>query len=220
MGHDPNLVAATAATAESDRRTGGTMPAVRRGPLFVVTVVLASMVPAAPAVAHTGLPLGRWWSGIEHPVSGVDHLFAMVTVGILATVLRRPWQLPAAFLGSMCVGGILGIGGLSLPGGELAVALSVVVLGGALLVGPTLGAGPALGLVAAAGLVHGHAHGVEVPAATHPLVYGAGFLVATAVLHLAGVGVGYSVRHRSAPRHALGVAVLGVGLGLVAGLAA
>jgi urease accessory protein len=107
---------------------------------------------------------------------------------------------------------------MALPGGETAIAISVVALGAALIAGRAVRPAAALALIGVAGFVHGHAHGAEAPSAAHPVVYVAGFVVATASLHLAGVAVGSIVRSRVATRAAVGAIVLGAGTGLVAGL--
>ena len=173
---------------------------------------------AAPASAHTGQELDAVWSGLLHPVLGLDHLLAIVTVGTLAYVLGRDVALPGAFVGAMALGGALGIAGVTVPFGEAAVAVSVLALGGALVAGAAMRRGPALALVALAGLAHGHAHGLEAPAAAHPAVYVAGFVAATVALHGAGWLVGSAVHRRPAVRTAMGAAVLGAGAGLAVGL--
>jgi urease accessory protein len=179
--------------------------------------VLGALDPT-PAFAHTGQGTGGLWHGAVHPFLGVDHLFAMVTVGILAVVLRRPLQLPAVFVASMALGGALGMAGVSFGMGEAAISLSVVALGAALIAGARTDLVLAVSMLALAGLVHGHAHGAEAPTAAHPALYIGGFVVATAALHAAGVLVGYGLHRRPAVRGVLGAVVTGVGLGLVAGL--
>ncbi|MGH9025442.1 MAG: HupE/UreJ family protein [Acidimicrobiia bacterium] len=171
---------------------------------------------AVPAAAHTGGPISGLSSGLLHPFLGVDHLFAMVTVGILAVTWGRLVTVPATFLAAMATGGALGIVGLALPFGEAAIALSVVALGAALVAGQTLRPNYAIGMVALAGLVHGHAHGAEAPDAAHPVVYVTGFVLATAALHLAGVASGNAMRTRPATRAAIGALVFGLGAGLLA----
>jgi urease accessory protein len=180
--------------------------------------VLASVFAAAPAVAHTGHPVHGLRDGVLHPLLGVDHLVAMVTVGILAVTMHRPLRVPAAFVGAMVLGGATGLAGMALPFGEAAIALSVVALGGALVAGHSIKTNPALALVAVAGFVHGHAHGLEVPAAANAAVYVVGFVLATVALHAAGVTLGSGLRDRAPTRALLGVVIAGVGAGLVAGV--
>ncbi len=190
-----------------------------RQALFVVAGWIGVLAAAPPASAHTGQHLAGAWDGLLHPFLGIDHLLAMITVGILAYTLDRSRSIPVAFLGAMTVGGALGVVGVAAPLGEWAVAVSVLALGAALVAGATLGRTPALALVALAGLAHGHAHGLEAPAAVHPLLYIAGFLAATAALHAAGWVAGWAMANRTAARRAVGIAVAGVGVGLVVGLA-
>lgn len=182
-------------------------------------VVSTAVCFAVPAAAHTGQGTGAIWSGLLHPLLGPDHVFAMVTVGVLAAVLRRPLAVPACFVVAMVVGGSLGMAGMPLPGGELAIAMSVVALGVALVAGSVTGSELALALVAVAGFVHGHAHGVEAPYAAEPVAYVLGFVAATAGLHAAGVGAGQVVMRRPAVRAALGSLVIGAGVAFAVGLA-
>jgi urease accessory protein len=157
------------------------------------------LVMAVPAWAHPGHlhtePTGHGFAaGFFHPLFGLDHLLAMVAVGLLAAQWggRALWALPAAFLSFMVLGGCLGMAGLTLPGLEIGIALSVVVLGAALLVGkqsPLLAAAIVAGLM---GLLHGHAHGAEMPAlaTSQQLLYAMGFVLSTTALHGAGLAVG------------------------------
>ncbi|CAA7618878.1 HupE/UreJ family protein [Magnetospirillum sp. UT-4] len=145
---------------------------------------------ALPAFAHTGGAHGAGLvAGFAHPVGGLDHLLAMVTVGLWAVQAggRAVWLMPLAFLAAMVAGGALGMAGIGLPAVELAILASVVLLGTvvALKLKPALPLGMAV--VAALAIFHGHAHGAEMPAAAAPVLYGAGFLVATGLLHAAGV---------------------------------
>lgn len=186
--------------------------------VVVLAACAAAMLSATTALAHTGHTTSGIGSGLLHSLVGVDHVLAMVTVGILAVTASRPFSAPATFVGSMVAGGALGMITGAVPGGDAAVALSVAALGAALWAGRALRPGIAVALVAVAGAVHGHAHGVEAPSAAHPLTYIVGFVGATAALHLAGVAVGSRVRHSAPSRSLLGAAVLGAGVGLVAGI--
>ncbi len=186
--------------------------------LATIGAIAAATMSATPVFAHTGHGTAGLWDGLGHPLLGVDHVLAMVTVGILAMAIARPLAAPAAFVGTMVVGGALGIAGMPLPGGEAAIAISVAALGAALILGRSMRTERALALIGVAGFVHGHAHGAEAPTAAHPLVYVAGFVVATAALHLAGVGVGVAVRRHRATAATVGAVVVGAGAGLLAGL--
>jgi urease accessory protein len=130
--------------------------------------------------------------GFAHPFSGLDHILAMVAVGLWAAQIGRRalWLLPLAFPLAMAAGGLLGMGGVAVPGIETGIGASVAVLG--LLI--ALAARPvlpiAIALVALFAVFHGHAHGTELPVAASPALYGLGFVAATTVLHLIGLGIG------------------------------
>jgi len=148
---------------------------------------------AFPVHAHEieGLALG-FSSGFLHPLKGPDHMAAMVAVGLWGAVLGLPalWLLPVLFPLVMAAGGVLGILGVSVPYVEIGISLSAIVLGlvVALLAKPPLWvAGLIVSIFA---IFHGHAHGTELPEAAHALGYSGGFVVATGLLHLFGVGIG------------------------------
>lgn len=172
------------------------MPRRQRLPAVVGLILVAAAGAAVAHVegGHTGA--GGFLSGLHHPVSGLDHVVAMVAVGLWGAQLGAPavWLLPVAFPLVMALGGLAGVLGLPLPGVEAGIALSGVVLGlmVALAVRPPLGL--ALALVAAFAVLHGHAHGTELPAFGVPILYAAGFVIATGVLHLAGIAVGLAGR--------------------------
>jgi urease accessory protein len=154
-------------------------------------IAAALGVLATPALAHVGV--GDHFSflhGLEHPLGGLDHLAAMISVGLWAAVSggRRLWAWPLAFVIMMVVGGILGRSGIALPMVEPIIALSVVVLG--VLVAAMVKVPVAIGaaIVAAFAIFHGYAHGAEAPADGW-LGYAAGFVIATAFLHLIGIGI-------------------------------
>ncbi len=193
-------------------------PGRRAGFAALAGACAAALVSVTPAFAHTGGEAGGLWSGLSHPVLGLDHVLAMVTVGVLAMTISRPLAAPAAFLTGMVAGGAVGLVGIGLPGAEAAIALSVGALGAALVAGRTAQGAWILLLIGLAGFAHGHAHGLEAPSAAHPVVYVGGFVAATAALHLTGVGIGRAVRGRTPVRAVLGASVLGAGVGLVAGL--
>jgi urease accessory protein len=128
-------------------------------------------------------------AGLSHPLGGPDHLLAMVAIGVWAAQCggRALGALPAAFLGGMVAGGLLGLTGFGLPGVEELILASVMGLGLLVLLKarPPVAAGAALAFLLA--LFHGHAHGAEMPEAASPLLYAAGFLLAAAGLHGAGL---------------------------------
>jgi urease accessory protein len=171
---------------------------IRRGSLLARTVLtLAAALWPALAWAHT--EQGRaegFLAGLHHPVSGLDHALAMVSVGLWGAQLGAPavWLLPVTFPIVMAFGGMIGLMGLPLPGVEVGVALSGILLGAAVLTEwrpPLWGAAAIVGSFA---IFHGHAHGAELPAGASGLVYSIGFVVATGTLHVVGIGVG--VIHR------------------------
>ena len=148
---------------------------------------------AASAHAHTYQgAAGGFISGFMHPLSGVDHLLAMVAVGIWGATLGKPlvWALPVAFPMLMVVGGILGIAQVPLPYIETGIAVSVVVLGLAIAAAWRAPVAVAVAIVAAFGVFHGYAHGAELPATVAPAAYTAGFVICTGLLHLGGIALG------------------------------
>jgi urease accessory protein len=163
---------------------------MRRNSL-VGLLALAALAIASPAHAHIiGAAGAGLTQGFSHPFAGLDHILAMVAVGVWAAQTGRPaqWVLPVVFPLAMAVGGLLGMAGVPVPGIEAGIAASVLGIG--LLI--ALRAKPPLALsialVALFALFHGHAHGTELPQAASPLLYGLGFLAATAILHLIGIG--------------------------------
>ncbi len=169
-------------------------------------------------VAHTGLPTNGFTDGVIHPLAGLDHLLAMVAVGVLAATAgdrRIAWSTPLAFIAGMIGGGVLGLVGISLPAAEVVIATSVVALG-LLIVVATHQSGIWLPILAAAmGAAHGHAHGAELAAAAVPLAFVSGFVLATAALHLTGTGVGLALRRAPAVRVAAGALVSTAGVVLL-----
>ncbi len=157
---------------------------------------MAGALAAQPALAHTGLHIGGGLAaGLAHPFLGVDHLLAMISVGALAAIAaargqgRALWALPLAFMAVMAIGGALAIAGVALPGVEAGIATSLVVFGAMLATRFGLPATAAAALVGVFALFHGHAHGAELPATASPLGYAIGFVLASFLLHLAGIGL-------------------------------
>lgn len=166
-------------------------------PAFRVLAIAGALALAPSlAFAHTGVGATHGFvHGFMHPVSGLDHVLAMVTVGILAWQMggRAIWLLPTSFVALMAVGGALGMGGFDLPYVETGIALSVVVLGAAVALGVKAPLAFAMGLVGMFAVFHGHAHGAEMPETAGGLSYGLGFMFGTALLHLAGLGLGFAI---------------------------
>ncbi|WP_095052907.1 HupE/UreJ family protein [Pseudomonas sp. Irchel s3b2] len=152
---------------------------------------MALLLTPTIAFAHPGHGDNGLMAGISHPIGGLDHLLAMIAVGLWAAQQKGAarWALPCTFVGTMLIGGLLGLEGLNLPALESGIAASVLALGLAV----ALAVRPPLSLAVAAtalfALFHGVAHGLELPEMSSPWAYAAGFVVATAALH----GLGYAV---------------------------
>jgi len=135
---------------------------------------------------------GGFLSGLSHPVSGLDHVVAMVAVGLWGAQLGMPalWVLPVAFPMLMAFGGMLGLVGIPLPGVEIGIALSAVVLGALVLGRVRLPLAAAVAVVAFFAVFHGHAHGTELEAGQNAMLYSLGFVIATGLLHGVGIAIG------------------------------
>ena len=177
------------------------------------------------ASAHTGIAHGAgFFHGIAHPVGGLDHVLAMLAVGVFAFVLggRALWLVPLSFVGAMVAGFGLGIAQIQLPFVELAIALSIVAIGGAAALGRPMPVGAAMALVGVFAVFHGHAHGAEMAESADGLTYALGFVTATALLLLAGLAAAFGAAHLAgrvggtAARLAGGAFAI-AGLGILAG---
>lgn len=189
--------------------------------------LLALILAAMPtmALAHTGHgDTGGFLHGFEHPLGGLDHVLAMVAVGVFAFVLggRALILVPAAFVGMMAVGFLIGINGIELPLVELGIAASSIVIGAVAALGRPIPVVAAMALVGVFAIFHGHAHGAEMPADSSGLGYALGFMAATALLHAAGIFGALGVARlagshgRSLARIAGGIFAIG-GVGILAG---
>jgi urease accessory protein len=159
---------------------------------------LASVLAAVPtlALAHTGAGSSiDFMHGFAHPISGVDHVLAMVAVGIFAANLggRALWGVPLTFMALLAVGGAAGIMEMPLPHVELGIALSIVALGLAIAVRFEWPVAVAMTLVGVFAIFHGHAHGTETPMAGSAIGYALGFVTATGSLHLSGLVFGIGI---------------------------
>jgi urease accessory protein len=159
-------------------------------------VALTALLAAVPASAHTGSLSGGFVGGLMHPVFGLDHVIAMVAVGLWGAFLGPPaiYMLPVAFPLIMALGGVLGILGVPLPGVEIGIAISAIVLGLMVAIAARPPIGIALLVVGAFAIFHGHAHGTELPAGADAVAYSLGFVIATGLLHLTGIAFGLLVR--------------------------
>jgi len=175
-----------------------------RRTLWALTILLW------PVLAHAHIESGEaggFLTGLGHPVSGLDHVLAMISVGLWGAQLGAPamWLLPVAFPMMMACGGMLGLMGMPLPGVEVGIAVSAIVLGAMVLSEARPPLWVALTIVAFFAVFHGHAHGTELPEGQSGLLYSMGFVIATGCLH--GVGIGIGLIHRwTAGRVALRIA--------------
>jgi urease accessory protein len=180
------------------------------------------MATAGVAQAHVGVDhtLGLT-TGFLHPIMGLDHLLAMVAVGVFAVRLggRALWAVPLSFVIAMVIGGFIGATGAQLPFVEVMIAASVILLGTCVALNWKAPLGVAATLVAGFAVFHGHAHGAEMPVEASAYIYAAGFVAATAMLHLAGVGLAYAALRISSARsvQAAGAACTAAGLALMGG---
>jgi urease accessory protein len=188
---------------------------------LIIALLTASTVTAN---GHTGEGIADGFaSGFLHPIFGLDHVVAMVAVGLWGAFLGMPaiWLLPIVFPLVMAFGGALGVAGVPLPGVETWIAASAVVLGlcVALALKPPLWV--AALIVGAFAIFHGHAHGTELPEAASPIAYAIGFVIATGLLHLCGIGFGLLSRSTTG-RYAVqaaGAAIAAVGVAFLTGYA-
>ncbi len=163
----------------------------RRATLGIVFIASVLWPALAWAHAEQGQTAGLL-AGLRHPVSGLDHVAAMLAVGLWGAQLGAPavWLLPVVFPLVMAFGGMLGLLGITLPGVEVAIAISGFALGLAVLAEWRPPLRLAAILVGFFAMFHGHAHGTEVPAGASAVLYSVGFVVATGTLHATGIGVG------------------------------
>jgi urease accessory protein len=178
---------------------------------------LLALIPGAPALAHIIQgEAGGFGQGFEHPLTGPDHFLAMFAVGIWGAQMvgRAVWALPVTFPLIMTAGGVAGMLGLPLSHVELGIALSILALGSAIAFGWRPIEAVALILIAVFAICHGYAHGVELPNAADPADYAVGFVVATGLIHLLGVGVGLALNRPMEGRlsRALGAVIAAGGI--------
>jgi urease accessory protein len=162
-------------------------------PLTILAILLSSGIASAHSEAGTA---GGFVSGFTHPLTGLDHMAAMVAVGLWGAFLgsRAMWLLPVIFPVVMAMGGALGVAAVPLPGVETGIAFSAVALGimVATAVRPPLWVAGVL--VGAFAIFHGHAHGTELPESSNALAFAIGMVIATGLLHLCGIALGLLVK--------------------------
>ena len=189
----------------------------------LVPIAMLLMLAAGPAIAHVGHgSTTSFTAGLGHPLRGLDHVTVMVMVGLWAGLKggRALWVWPAVFVGVMLVGGVVGMEGVPVPFVEPAILASVVALGLLVALAVNLPVAVGAGILAVFALFHGHAHGSEVAETLNGVEYMAGFALATAALHLAGIGFAATMTHfslRPAIR-VVGALCLPIGAGLYAGV--
>ncbi|OQY74344.1 MAG: hypothetical protein B6D47_02755 [Rhodocyclaceae bacterium UTPRO2] len=178
-----------------------THPNPRRISRSVARLALALVAAASPglALAHPGhAEQASFLAGALHPLTGIDHLLAMLAVGLWAAQLRQraALMLPALFPVAMVAGAALAFAGIALPAVEPVIALSVIVLGAAIVAGLQLPLAAGGAMIALFAVAHGYAHGAELPAGGNVAGYAAGFIGSTICLHLAGLFLGLADQRR------------------------
>ncbi|MCC7390393.1 MAG: HupE/UreJ family protein [Phycisphaerales bacterium] len=165
----------------------------RPGVRMLLPACAAMLALPAAALAHDESgAAGGLLSGMHHPVSGLDHIVAMIAVGLWGAQLGKPgvWLLPVTFPLMMAVGGFLGLAGVPLPAVELGIAFSAIVLGAVVLANAKLPLWAAMLIVGCFAVFHGHAHGTELPESASAALYSIGFVISTGLLHATGIGIG------------------------------
>ena len=185
--------------------------------LHLVSGVAAAALLPTFAYAHAGTgDAGGFLHGVMHPAFGLDHVCAMVAVGLWAAQMegRAVWAVPLTFVGVMALGGMLGMSGVALPFAEQGIVLSVLMLGVLIAAAIRLPLGLSSVMVGLFALCHGHAHGVEMPGSISVMAYATGFLLSTALLHcmgiLFGLGMQRLTQKRLVPVAGASIALCGV----------
>lgn len=182
-----------------------------------MAIIAAATLFATPAQAHEGTGLaGGFAAGVLHPLAGLDHMLAMVAVGLWGAFLGRPlvYALPMLFPAAMVIGGALGMAAVGFPPVELGIAVSVITLGAMILFAVRAPVVVACVIIAIFALFHGYAHGAELPSAADPVGYSSGFVLSTGLLHLVGIGFGLL---RASPRGTLALRAAGGAIALSGG---
>lgn len=194
---------------------------------IIRAAALASTLFPPAAFAHTGVgTTSGFITGLGHPIFSLDHVLVMMMVGVLAYQLgvRALWLLPTTFVLVMALGGALGVAGIEVPFVEVGIALSVVVLGAIVALDAKASTAVAMGMVGLFAIFHGYAHGAEMPQGVGGLTYTAGFMIATAILHILGVSLGlliiskFGERFGSVAVRASGGVAAVAGVGILTGI--
>ncbi|WP_075173189.1 HupE/UreJ family protein [Neptunomonas phycophila] len=190
--------------------------------LALMTLLIAFFTPAM-ALAHSDMGGTGFSAGFSHPVLGLDHLLAMLSVGMLSAQMggRALWSVPLTFVVVMLVGGVMGMMGIPLFSIELGISLSVLVLGVAIAFGRRLPTVLVMVGVSFFAVFHGYAHGQEMPSIAQPVLYALGFAAGTGVIHLVGVFMVQLFKQLKQGRALVrycGAGIAGVGIYLLSGL--
>ena len=161
---------------------------------FLQLAALALFAIGLPSLAHAHTGIGHasgWVHGLAHPIGGLDHLCAMVAVGMWAAQAggRTVWLVPLTFVTIMALGGVLGMAAVPLAYAEQGIVMSLLVLGVLIAAAIRLPLAVSAAVVGLFALCHGYAHGTEMPGDASGLAYAAGFMLATALLHASGIGL-------------------------------
>ena len=173
-------------------------PSIKRNALLTLSLLLI------PTLAHAHVGIGEtsgFLRGMGHPLNGIDHICAMVAVGLWASQMggRSLWLIPLTFLFVMATGGLLGMSGVTLPFVEQGITASVLILGVFIAAAIRMPLAASVTLVGLFALCHGHAHGAEMPASASGLQFAMGFVLATAVFHALGIGLGVAMQKQGRP---------------------
>ena len=194
----------------------------RRGYAAQCLVAAGLSLTASSALAHTGGNVNGLAAGLMHPISGLDHIIAMVAVGLWGGVLgsEAVWVLPITFPLIMAFGGVLGVLGVPVPGIEFGIAVSGIVLGLMILLTVRVPLWVATVMVGVFAIFHGYAHGAELPRSVDPVVFAVGFVVATGFLHLMGIAIGLVVRWHwgKIAVRLVGLVISALGFGFLSGM--
>jgi urease accessory protein len=192
----------------------------RFGTLATLALVAVILAPRF-AFAHVGVsPAHDLLHGLQHPLAGLDHIFAMFAVGLWAAQRggRALWLVPLTFVGVMTIGGAFGMTHVTIPFAEQGIILSVILLGVFVAAAVRLPLAVSAAIVGVFALAHGYAHGLEIPSSASGISYAFGFAAATALLHAAGIGFGLAMRQMNSAQlvrlAGAAIAVCGLYLGI------
>ena len=174
-----------------------------KGTSRMLVLLLATLMAPSLAHAHVGVSeTSGFLHGLGHPLSGLDHICAMVAVGLWAAQMggRSIWAIPVTFITVMALGGVLGMTGINVPYVETGIVVSVLTLGVLIAASARLPLAASIAIVGLFAIFHGQTHGAEMPETASGIAYGAGFLIATAFLHASGIGLGIAIQKLATPK--------------------